>query len=290
MTIIETCRRPDDPSFDAPEADPAQVLLQQAPDVTMLVQPDGTCRHVTAASRWVLGRSPAEVAGTKLRDLAAEPDREALNVLLAELAGDEACASAEFRLRHAELPLWLEARGRRLPSGAGAVVTLRDITARKESEGVLQEANSLLRHRATIDIVTGLLNRDHFIATLERELRRAQRDGTRVALIALSLNQFRAFSDRYGWETADAAARLEGDEFAILLPGTDASGAELIARRITAAVASLAIAHAGAPSGLLEASTGVVVSTTGSEAYGVLRRAPAALRAAKDLPAELLAS
>jgi diguanylate cyclase (GGDEF)-like protein/PAS domain S-box-containing protein len=302
MITTEICR-PDDGFLDAPEAESRELLLQQGPDVTMLVGPDGICRHVTAASLWVIGRTPAELNGTDLRDLAVEADRDALEQLLVQLAGDEARPAAEFRFRHAESPLWLEARGRRLTSGEGAVVTLRDVTARKEGEAVLQEANSLLRHRATIDIVTGLLNRDHFVATLERELRRAQRDRTQVAIIALSLSHFRDFSDRYGWETADAAlrsvagaarsallraadtaARLESGEFAILLPGTDAQGTEVSARRVKAAVAALGIVHAGAPSGLLEAIVGVAISTPGCEAYGLLRKAHAALRAVKPRP------
>ena len=86
--------------------------------------------------------------------------------------------------------MWMEGNARRVPAGAGAVLALRDITARKQSEAVLEEANSLLRRRASEDPETGLANRGHFIASLERELRRARRDGVGLAVLAAELDGF----------------------------------------------------------------------------------------------------
>ena len=78
-------------------------------------------------------------------------------------------------------------------AGAGAVLALRDITARKEGEAVLEEANSLLRRRACEDPATGLANRGHFVASLERELRRARRDGNGLSLIVAEMDGFGLF-------------------------------------------------------------------------------------------------
>ena len=294
--------------FDASAAslgggDPNRVLTDYCPDVIVLVQPDARCRHVTPASQWVLGRPPAELIGTDLRDIALPSDRDALDQCLVRLGNGELSATAEFRAQYADAAVWLEVNGRRLPAGAGAVMTLRDITARKEGEAVLEEANSLLRRRAATDLVTGLLSRDHFVATLERESRRAQRDRTDLAVLVFGIPAFRLFTDLYGWEASDTAlrevaeaagsalhrpgdvaGRLDADEFALLLPATDASGAAALGQRVTLAVAERAIPHAGSPSSILEVVSGLALSCPGHDMAELLRAAHRAMRAAKGEP------
>ncbi len=292
--------RPDAPSAELASTELLRLLTDHSPDVTVLAQADARCQHATPASAWVLGRSPAELVGSDLRDLAIETDRPGLDELFARLAGGEPVVTAEFRVQHAGHPLWVEATGRRLPGAAGAVLCLRDISARKQSEAVLEEANTLLRHRAATDTVTGLLNRDHLVATLEREVRRAQREHTTLAVLALGLTEFRLFTDLYGWELADAAlrsvaeavgsalhrpadmaGRLDSDEFAILLPSTEAAGAANVASRVLAGVSALAIPHAGTAAGQMQAVVGTAFSGHGCDVVELLRDAHCAMRAAR---------
>ena len=100
-----------------------------------------------------------------------------------------------------------------------------------------------------IDSLTGLGNRRALDETLEAELARHQRYGTRLTLCLVDLDGFKAVNDTHGHQTgdrclqqvadqlstvrgADSAFRLGGDEFAIVLPETGAEEARLVARRL----------------------------------------------------------
>lgn len=121
---------------------------------------------------------------------------------------------------------------------------------------VLAEA----RHRrdlhvaSTHDALTGLANRRAFDEDLEHELARAERDGTPTSLLIADLTGFKAVNDRFGHaagdevltQVADALRsvaresdrlyRWGGDEFAVILPNTDAPGALSAARRFSRAI------------------------------------------------------
>ena len=119
----------------------------------------------------------------------------------------------------------------------------RDVTARKLAE---VEAKRL----ATTDELTGLMNRREFMGMAEHELNRARRYGQPMSLFMIDLDYFKQINDRFGHAAGDAVlcdfaqyvgaalrepdvfARLGGEEFAILLPQTQAEGANFVARRI----------------------------------------------------------
>jgi diguanylate cyclase (GGDEF)-like protein/PAS domain S-box-containing protein len=124
------------------------------------------------------------------------------------------------------------------------VGTHTDITARKAGEAATWQA-------ANFDALTGLSNRRRFAEHLEHELRRHQRDGRPLALLAFDLDHFKPVNDQHGHAVGDRllaevaqrlqagvreldmAARLGGDEFAVLLPGADAAVAERVARLLS---------------------------------------------------------
>ncbi len=271
----------------APMPEPAlRLMVEAAPDIMVLMQPDGRCRHVSPASMLLLGHLPDELSGANLRDLVLEDDRHAVGDLLDRLGAGESCASVAMRVRRAGGGwVWMEGNARRVPAGAGVVLALRDITARKQGEAVLEEANSLLRRRASEDQSTGVANRGHFTACLERELRRARRDGIGLAVLAAELHGFGLFTDLYGFDAgevamgklaecatsalrrpADLAGRLSGAVVGLILPATEAAGASDVARRLREAVTALGIEHAGVPGGTLGVRIGIVCSVPNSTA------------------------
>ncbi|MDZ7706601.1 MAG: diguanylate cyclase [Trueperaceae bacterium] len=163
---------------------------------------------------------------------------------------------------------------------------------------VLREA----RHRrdlhlaSTLDALTGLENRRAFDEGLAKELARADRSETPTALLIADLTGFKAVNDRLGHATGDEALvrvadalrsvardsdrlyRWGGDEFAMILPDTDAPGALAAARRFSRAVQEVEIQGVR-----IAASIGMAVRRSGGNmsADALLSQADQAMYEAK---------
>jgi diguanylate cyclase (GGDEF)-like protein len=108
---------------------------------------------------------------------------------------------------------------------------------------------------AATDDLTQLANRRKFSESLRLELARSRRSGAPLALILADIDHLKQVNDTHGHPAGDAAirhvaetlqrgrretdlaARLGGEEFALLLPGTDRNGAQRAAERIRAELA-----------------------------------------------------
>lgn len=136
-------------------------------------------------------------------------------------------------------------------SGLLTLYLLRAIKRRSIAEETLAKL-------AIEDSLTGLANRRHFAAVLDREWRRASRERVPIAAIMCDTDHFKRYNDTYGHQAGDKllqaigaalkqsirrgtdlAARYGGDEFIVLLPGTDADGARQIAEQIRAHLAAI---------------------------------------------------
>jgi diguanylate cyclase (GGDEF)-like protein len=170
---------------------------------------------------------------------------------------------------------WLTVIG--LVTGGAIVVRLRT----EHVERLLRELDAAAR----TDRLTGLANRRALEEDHRREAARAARTGEPLALVLVDLNRFKEINDLYGHaagdETlvavaesmrsvlrgADFAARIGGDEFALLLPNTDEDGARAIARRL----AELAAQPSGGATAV-GLSFGVAISEEGAETLDALTR------------------
>ncbi len=137
-----------------------------------------------------------------------------------------------------------------LQGAAHSLAVFVDISRRKEMEARLAEL-------ANTDPLTGLANRTRFFDAAGTEIRRAQRRGPLPAVIMLDIDHFKRINDSCGHEAGDLAlrrvamlcrtllrcqdlaARLGGEEFALLLPETDRHGALALAERLRLAVEGL---------------------------------------------------
>ena len=108
---------------------------------------------------------------------------------------------------------------------------------------------------ATHDALTDLYNRRHFIDTVDREIARAMRHQRPLAMCIIDVDLFKPINDRYGHISGDhvlrqiaailrryvrnddAAARIGGEEFAVLLPECDSDAAFGFAERLRQAIA-----------------------------------------------------
>ncbi len=136
----------------------------------------------------------------------------------------------------------------------GSVIAFRDISERKMME-------EKLRWQATHDHLTGLYNRRYFESYLEKELNIVSRTGIMSALVYLDLDRFKYVNDTAGHEIGDqllvdlsqevtkhlrrhdVAARIGGDEFALILKNVDESVAVSIADEIRTSLSKLRVHH-----------------------------------------------
>jgi len=120
----------------------------------------------------------------------------------------------------------------------------------------LKEANRALEALAITDGLTGLYNHRHFQETLEKEMRRCEREGRKMSLLLLDLDHFKQYNDRWGHTEGDAALRrvagqvmksirstdmafrYGGEELAVLLPSCTKDQAVDVAEKIRVAVSS----------------------------------------------------
>lgn len=118
----------------------------------------------------------------------------------------------------------------------------------------MRHANSQLTRLATIDGLTGVLNRRAFANAVEKHCTAPHRRGV---LLVIDVDHFKSVNDRFGHDQGDEAlrgiahalsltvprgglaGRLGGEEFGIYLPDTDLAGAESVADQVRLAVASI---------------------------------------------------
>src|SRR6267154_402262 len=156
-------------------------------------------------------------------------------------------------------------------------VITEDVTKQRQLE-------DHLRQQAARDPLTGLTNYRHLAEVLDMEIKRSERTGREFALLLFDLDGLKQINDRYGHLTGshaicrvadvlsfcrdiDTAARYGGDEFAVVLPETDAEAANNVAQRICDSIANDGMEP------ILSVSIGVAVYPHDGERIEALLRA-----------------
>jgi diguanylate cyclase (GGDEF)-like protein/PAS domain S-box-containing protein len=164
----------------------------------------------------------------------------------------------------------LDAEGKLL----GFVNTMRDVSLQRDQQRELERL-------ARTDSLTGISNRRVLQEALEREVARARRHRLPLALILLDVDHFKQINDLHGHPAGDAVlkevaqrldqtirtgevlARLGGEEFAWLLPGTDAEGALNAADRAREAISGAPFSQIGRLT--ISAGVGLLADAAGHE-------------------------
>lgn len=157
-----------------------------------------------------------------------------------------------------------------------------------------------LHAQAMRDGLTGLYNRRFMEESLVREASSARRSNSEIAILMIDIDHFKRFNDTFGhaagdtllremgtllqtqMRSSDLACRYGGEEFTVILPGTDVQAAAEIGEKLRAAAARLKVSMEGRPLGPITISVGVAAFPRDGNAWeNVLQAADLALMQAK---------
>lgn len=245
----------------------------------LLVDDDSTV--VRILSRILRDFTPLRFAtsGRAALKLAREsvPDLVLLDVDMPDFSGFEVCKEFKSDVKLADVPIifitshestQLEAKG--LELGAADFISKPPhaplVLARVRAYQRLKLLSDTLRSVVKMDFLTGTLTRRQLEKALTQEWLRAQRSTDPLAFLVMDIEGFTEYNAQFGEEMGDAClksvadslrsvarrptdvlGRWSGGQFGLLLPQTDAQGANAIARRAIAAIDQPKIPHAGLP-------------------------------------------
>jgi len=187
-----------------------------------------------------------------------------LDIMMPKMSGYEVCRKVREKYSRFEMPvLFLTAKIRSedmitaFESGANDYLTKpfdrNELIARVETHLALRNAVRLATESqalANIDPLTGLYNRRYFFNEGEKEFLNSLNNGKPVSVLMMDIDHFKQINDTFGHAVGDIvikrissiiirnvrggdiAGRYGGEEFIVILPGTDSSGAEFLAEKI----------------------------------------------------------
>lgn len=175
--------------------------------------------------------------------------------------------------------------------------TVQDVTEIVENARILEAARSAAERVANTDMLTGLPNRRHTLAFLEKALEGAREHGAPLAVAIFDIDHFKRINDTHGHAMGDRVihrvgqrakaalrdedmlGRIGGEEFVCILQRASAQAAEIVAERVRKAVETGTAAEDGLPQATV--SIGLAVFDGELDIEELLHRADQALYAAK---------
>ncbi|WP_159873847.1 MULTISPECIES: diguanylate cyclase [unclassified Raoultella] len=164
-----------------------------------------------------------------------------------------------------------------------------------------QRLRNALLEKALFDSLTGLRNRHHLEDALHTQMNLAVRNGTPLSCLMIDIDHFKAINDRYGHEAGDLviknvativqravrdigmAFRYGGEEFLVLLAGSNEESALACAEDIYNNVLNMTLRYGLSEMGQINVSIGIASFPQHTQSDSLLRAADAALYRAKEL-------
>ncbi|QXE01976.1 EAL domain-containing protein [Terribacillus sp. DMT04] len=211
-----------------------RLIAENMTDLVCLIDWDGNFKYASPSHVTVLGFPSEAYEGQHASVFMHADDRQKVRQQLGKMVQTKQGGVFQFRFKNVSGDwIWLEAKANPIFDENGRfehfLVVSRDITERLVYE-------EKLTHMAYHDTLTGLPNRRLFKEKLEQALEEAKRNGNKMALMYLDLDNFKSINDTFGHEigdkllveftrrvkgcvrSCDVFSRQGGDEFTILLP------------------------------------------------------------------------
>ena len=274
-----------------------RAIAEHSGDVVLNISVNGLIDYASPSAAEQIGCVPGSLLGKPAADLVDPVDRA--HVIAAHrraLAQPGDVQTVEFRpLRFTQGLDWCEMVSRAMldehGEPTGVVSTIRDMSRHKAKQRALQLV-------AAVDSLTGADSRGAFLSKLEQEIERVDR-GARACLLLIDIDYFKAVNDRYGHGAGDkvlsdfverlrpglrgidSIGRIGGEEFAVLLSGTDIQRASMVCERLRSLVSAGPIWTAAGEAISVTFSAGLVQLHGGAATRDILEVADKALYRAK---------
>jgi diguanylate cyclase (GGDEF)-like protein/PAS domain S-box-containing protein len=257
-----------------------RALFEQSHDAVFILDVQGKHLEVNQRAADLLGYTVTELSQLSMMDISSQT-QEAENIMESLKKGEIIPLYEREYIKKSGERVTVEVNTELVCDDNGVPIHIqtvaRDISERKQNEVVLRVANQKLRNQlveiemlhaqlreqATRDSLTGLFNRRYLEESLIREFQRAEREKSTVCLIMLDIDGFKAFNDTYGHDAgdillkklgellqsdvrgSDISCRFGGEEFLIVMPGTQLEKGHERAEHLRTAFLSLDIEHLG---------------------------------------------
>ncbi|MDQ7000403.1 MAG: EAL domain-containing protein [Mariprofundus sp.] len=224
-------------------------ILDHARDAILFADMDGAIRHANPAACSLFGYRSREWRGLSIDDLLLQDVHEPwLNDMVLGACSNTSAGVCEVQARRKDGSAFFAELIANTFLAAGEqqlALMLRDISERKDTEAKLMRLSSF-------DTVTRLPNRWLFTDRLGRMMELARRGNYQIGLLVLDIDRFREINDTMGFSAGDqvlqitagrllellrepdSMARMDGNEFAIMLPDADISTSMQVAGKVKA--------------------------------------------------------
>lgn len=201
-----------------------RAIYDHSLDGVLFTSPDGGILAANPAACEILGHTEQEICRLGRQQLMDHED-ERWETLLAERAQTGRVRGVARMIRGDGAKIEVELSARIFQDGRGeerSCTIMRDVTERVRMERELLDLTEHLRALALTDELSGLHNRRGFLTIAPQMLEVAARQGARVAVLFVDIDNMKAINDRYGHDAGDAAIRAVANALRQELRGADA--------------------------------------------------------------------